>query len=283
VRAERSTVQNTYDQIISDLKEAIGLLPKTPAYKTRPSSVAARALLAKVYFAMGDYVNAKSSADQALNDKLDLLNFNTLTIGSANPFPTLAKGNPEVIFHAWGISYSLTSQSGRARIEPALYQSYRNGDLRKTAFFTADGSTGYYRFKGSYSANQTYFCGISTSEIYLLRAECLTRSGDLAAGLDDLNKLLKNRYTVSTFIPIQISDREQLLNVILQERRKELPFTGNVRWEDLRRLNRQTSTQVTITRTYKGANYTLAPNDVRYIFPIPDDEIQLNNLTQNIR
>jgi starch-binding outer membrane protein, SusD/RagB family len=69
--------------------------------------------------------------------------------------------------------------------------------------------------------------------------------------------------------------------VILQERRKELPFTADVRWEDLRRLNKDPNFQKTIVRVLNGTTYTLPPNDPKYVLPIPENEVQLSGLQQN--
>jgi hypothetical protein len=70
---------------------------------------------------------------------------------------------------------------------------------------------------------------------------------------------------------------------IITERRKELPFTGSARWEDLRRLNKDPQFAKTLIRQLNGQNYTLAPNDPKYTLPIPDIEIKLSGIQQNLR
>lgn len=285
VRFSRGTVETDYRQIISDLQEAATLLPATAPLRTRPTAPAAAALLAKVYLAMGDYPKALAFADQALNTYGTLLDYNTLRTTTANPFPTYAQGNPEVIFYA--TAYSLSTVTGsaasRSRVAPDLYAVYPAGDLRRTAYYTADGATGNYRFKGSYAAVTNNFCGLATNELYLIRAECLNRAGNLSAAAADLNGLLKNRLTPATFAPYVPADQSALLRRILLERRKELPYTGNLRWEDLRRLNADPQFALTLSRTYRGTVYMLTPQSNRYVLPLPADEITLNNLEQNPR
>jgi len=73
------------------------------------------------------------------------------------------------------------------------------------------------------------------------------------------------------------------LKIILDEKRKELPFTGNSRWEELRRLNKEQAFAKTLTRFVNNQTYTLAPNDNRYVWPIPDQEIRLTGMAQNPR
>lgn len=281
----RASVQQSYDQMLADLKTAVSLLPAVPQYKTRPGIVAAQALLAKVYLSMGDYTRAYTYADLVLKSNAALLDYNKLTITTSNPFPSFAKGHPEVIYHAvtYGLTAVLGASSAKGRVSPDLYSSYTTGDLRKTAFYTADATTGLFRFKGSYSAQVYNFCGIATDEIYLIRAECQARIGSLSGALADLNTLLKNRFTPATYIPYSTADQATLLSRIILERRKEMPFTGNLRWEDLRRLNADPQFAVTLQRSNHGTTYTLPPNDPRYVYPLPQDEITLDGLTQNNR
>ncbi|OKS88742.1 RagB/SusD family nutrient uptake outer membrane protein [Mucilaginibacter polytrichastri] len=284
-KVDRGTVQQCYDQMTNDLKLAVSLLPSTSLYKTRPNSNAANALLAKIYLSMGDYVNAYSFADAALKTDNTLLNFNSLKITSSDPFPSFAKGNPEIIFYeyCYGLSVVFLNSTVTGRVAPDFYNSYVDGDLRKTAFYVQDGATGLFKAKGSFSAKGGNFCGIANGEIYLIRAESAIRNGDLQSATSDLNTLLQNRLTTASYIPYSNNDPKALLSKILLERRKELAYTGNMRWEDLRRLNQDPQFAVTIKRTYQGTNYTLQPNDKRYVLPLPQDELTLENLTQNPR
>ncbi|MFP9100714.1 RagB/SusD family nutrient uptake outer membrane protein [Flavobacterium sp. RHBU_24] len=90
----RSTIEETYSKILTDLSEAARLLPIMPKVKTRPSKVAAYGLLARVYLSMEDYPLALAYADSCLNLKSDLMDYNTL---SAQYYP-IPMFNDEVIF-----------------------------------------------------------------------------------------------------------------------------------------------------------------------------------------
>lgn len=285
VKVQRSSLEEAYQLIIADLKSAVTMLPDVPLYRTRPSSVAANGLLAKIYLSMGQYDLALNAVNAALAKYNTLLNYNTLTISASNPFPTFAKGNPEIIFYAatYGLTAVVNNSAGYGRIDPALYLIYENGDLRKPLLYTADGTTGLYKYKGTYTASAYPFCGIATNELYLIKSECLARKGEMASSLVALNALLQNRYSAVGFIPFQTGDAQQLLARILLERRKEMPYNGNTRWDDLKRLNLDKQFQTTLTRQYHGTEYTLLPNDNKYVFPVPDDEVQLEGLIQNPR
>ncbi|HEY4109111.1 RagB/SusD family nutrient uptake outer membrane protein [Puia sp.] len=67
----RNSVNEVYDQVITDLNAAIAVLPRKSAYaasdKFRASSGAAQALLAKVYLYKEDWANAEAAALQVIN------------------------------------------------------------------------------------------------------------------------------------------------------------------------------------------------------------------------
>lgn len=274
VRSTRSSLQQTYDRIITDLNEAEQLLSSKPKFKTQPSNEAVHALLARVYLTMNNYEDAKLHADAALKIQPDLLDYAKLN--ETLSFP-IVKFNPEVIFHS-SFSYGIFFQS-RLLIEPELYSAYANEDCRKTVFFVANANGVTY--KGSYNGDRNLFGGLTTSELYLIRAECNARARQIPAALVDLNLLLRNRWKTN-FQDISISDPEILLTYILKERRKELIFKG-IRWQDLRRLNKDNRFAITLRRTLNGITYILKPDDKRYVLPIDEEEIRLSGIQQNQR
>jgi hypothetical protein len=276
IKSTRATVEQTYQQILTDLKAAVHLLPVTPSIKTRPSQPAAYALAAKTLLLMQNYGAAKSYADSCLALPVKLLNYNSLNASSSFPF---VRFNDEVIFHSRIGSVGAFAAS-RLIIDSTLYRSYSATDLRKTMFFRLNGVN--QTFKGSYDGSATFFTGIATDEIYLLRAECLARTGGVSLAMDDLNELLKTKYQQTGFTHLTASDAQQAIRLILTERRKELVFRG-IRWQDLRRLNLDPNFAVKVTRNLNGQVYTLLPNDSRYVLPIPDNVIQISGIQQNER
>ncbi|WP_168208917.1 RagB/SusD family nutrient uptake outer membrane protein [Chitinophaga sp. XS-30] len=275
IRSVRSTLKATYQAIIDDLMEAKNLLPIRPIFKTRASQPAVFALLSKVYLSMGNYEESGDFADSCLVLYSTLLDFNKINT-SANFIGTF---NDEVIFHSIGSPYNMLTSSGK--IEKTLYDSYLMDDLRKKAFFRIE-SAGTIVFKGNYYNSTTnLFLGLSTSDLYLIRAECFARKGDVEKAMRDLNLLLLNRYDSNTFVPIVAENSNDALHKVLSERKKEFVLRGQ-RWTDLRRLNTDPQFAETLTRTIGGNTYILEPNSFRYTFPIPDDVIQLSGIQQNI-
>ena len=272
----RSALQVCYDEVVNSLREASGLLTNQTAHKTRPNKAAAYGLLARVYLSMHDYGQAERYADSCLNLGSALMDYNMLDTTAENPFPQY---NEEVIFHSVLLSYSVIRM---AYVDQGLYAFYVPGDLRKQLFFEAEEETGNIIFSGSYTTQSQSFSGIATDEIYLIRAECRARLGDTEGAMDDLNTLLESRWETGSFLPLTAANSEAALEIILRERRKELLFRG-LRWMDLRRLNQDPRFAKTLERTLNGETFTLPPNDPRYVYPIPEQEIDVSGIEQNPR
>lgn len=273
IKVRRSTIEETYERIIADLKESADLLPEFSEFKNRPSKVAVFALLARTYLSMGDYENALLYSDSCLALNSNLMNYADLDKGEFYPFPeVLPNGNTEVIFHYWPINYSFFD-FGIIKVDSTVYNSYHAHDLRKSLYFYENGTSGVF-FTG--------YMGLCVDEQFLIKAECLSRIGSFEQGLDVLNVLLEKRWEEPTFSPIETTTRSHALEIILLERRKEL-IGRDVRWTDLRRLNQHQETRTELTRILGGELFTLYPNDNKYVLPIPDEEIQNGDIQQNVR
>ncbi|WP_429378345.1 RagB/SusD family nutrient uptake outer membrane protein [Mucilaginibacter sp. UYCu711] len=272
----RSTQQESYDQIISDLTSAAALLPITPLQVLRPSKPAAYALLARAYLYMGQYDKAGLYADSCLQLNHTLIDFNSLNTAAAYPF---MKFNAEVI-NDGQMTNLAPIQNTRARVDTLLYNSYDSNDLRKELFFKIS-INGTHVFKGSYEGGSSPFDGVAIDEVYLMRAECYARLNRTNEALRDLNTLLVTRFKKGFFSPFIATSSDAALSIILTERRKELLMRG-LRWNDLKRLN-QNGANISLTRNVNGQAYILKPNDLKYTLPIPDDIIQLTGMQQNPR
>ncbi|WP_426672001.1 RagB/SusD family nutrient uptake outer membrane protein [Mucilaginibacter sp. McL0603] len=278
VKSVRATVQQTYDLIVNDLLLAKTLLPDAALFPTRPGKAAVYGMLSRAYMSMSSYDKAFLYADSCLQLSSQLLNYNSLSTTSSKP---IARFNKEVIYHHTLEYYSaFTNASPNLIVDSVLYNSYSANDLRKRIFFKD--VSGFKTRKASYGGASIPFGGIATDEIYLIRAECYARKNDMASAMKDLNTLLFTRWLTGTFVPYTAANSTEALLQILAERRKELVYRG-LRWSDLKRLNKDTQTAVTLTRTLNSKSYSLAPNSNLYVFPIPPAEVQLSGLPQNPR
>jgi hypothetical protein len=203
------------------------------------------------------------------------MDFNELDLSATSPIPLY---NSEVIFHINLPGKQAFSRS-RGRIDSVLYKSYDQNDIRKRAFFNVLDSN-IVNFRGSYTGTSTLFGGLATDEMYLIRAESSARKGNVADAMNDVNRILENRFVTGTFVPLTASSSEDALQLVLNERKKELLFRG-LRWTDLRRLNQENQFATTIRRVVNGQEYLLPPNDSRYVFPIPSVVIKNTGMSQN--
>lgn len=281
----RSSVQQTYDRILSDLKVACSLLPSTfqQLNRNRPSKATAFALLSRVYLSMNKYKEAEAYADSSMTLYSKLIDYNNISQTSATPF---LRDNDESLFYTQQVAlYTITSNSisnTRVTVNPELIKLYSSNDLRLTVFFAKNTLGNYYVKRGYLGAGSYPFTGLATDEIYLIKSECLARRNEISLSMDKLNLLLKKRYKNTVpFIPLSAVTKEDALDKIILERRKELIWRG-IRWSDIKRLNKLGS-NITLTRNLNGVIYTLKPNDPRYAMPIPEDEISLSGIQQNVR
>ena len=137
-----STVQEVYDYILEDLKDAIAILPEDynpgdPGKRMRANKYAAEALLARVLFYMGNFSEAKTYIDDVIS-KTDLYELDTDLVAPFNRPPSTPTSK-EVI---WEITYS--DASDRYDRNPGImqYAAY-NGHANKMCGYAAF-SLSYY-------------------------------------------------------------------------------------------------------------------------------------------
>ncbi len=271
----RASVQQTYDQILSDLHSALPLLPEKQPYKSRISRAAVYGYLARTYLFMGEYQKALDNAQLALATDNTLMDYNFLDASAEYPVPEF---NEEVSFWA-GMMYEYHLIS--AKIPVALYNLYGENDLRKEVFFTKDEEGGHILFKGHYNNINGPNTSVCTDELYLIAAEAYAHLGQVAPAMQKLNELLITRWKSGTFTALTAATKSEALAVIREERRKELLLRG-LRWSDLKRYNRD-GAGITLERTVHGRQYRLLPNDLRYALPIPEEIVERTGIPQNPR
>lgn len=277
----RTSMQQNYNQIITDYEIALTNLIVNEPNLGRPNKAAAHAGLARVYLNMGDFELAYYHAEEGLKLNHKLLNFNDLNAELAFPIPEF---NDEVLFAAsFSSAYPMSSEMGF--VDSSLIKTYSPSDLRLNVFFRKnDDPIGTYGFRGNYSNNLiTFFMGFTTAEVYLIKAEAAARIGKENEARIAINTLLKSRWNKdAAYQEIVEVDAEPLLRIILNERRKELVFRGR-RWADLKRLNLDPRFQTTLRRVIKGVEYKLMPNSLLYAYRIPETVVELAKIPQNKR
>lgn len=283
VNLARASVQQTFDQIFTDLQQASALLAKNLPFanRNRPSKIAAQALFARIYLNMRNYAQAELHADSTLNLYNKLIDYNTVSTDTYTPFETT---NDENIYSYTSHNYYYTCAglfNPYTTIAPEVLNLYDSKDLRPAIYFLKQDDGTVVTKRNYFGASNYPFTGLATDEVYLIKAECAARRNDAVTAVTYLNNLLIKRYPTDQYIPLVASSAQQALAQVLLERRKELVWRG-LRWDDLKRLNKE-GANITLTHQLDGKTYTLPPNDPRYVFPIPDNEILLSGIEQNQR
>jgi tetratricopeptide (TPR) repeat protein len=276
--AVRGTVQEAYDQIISDLTQAIPSLPDKNNYNIYPSKAAAYALLARTYLQMGRFAEAGEYADKALTIQNTLLDLPNSTVPRHIYDPEI------ILVKEAGTSHTYSNLLVLSKELKALYQPTDIRYTKLTQDYTYSGKV--FRVNASEMVNyETRNVGVTVPEMMLIKAETLARAGKANEAMAIINTLRKKRFSAADYSELAASTADEALIKVLEERRRELAFKS-IRWFDQKRLAAEPRFAKPITRTnlVSGASYTLAPNSNRYIYPIPAYNIQLNPaLEQNPR
>ncbi|NIG55869.1 RagB/SusD family nutrient uptake outer membrane protein [Chitinophaga sp. Cy-1792] len=294
---KRNTVQEVYDKIKADLEEGLKDLPTKPKNIFRPSKSVGYSFLSRMYLYMGRYDDALSNARSALalnNNLLDYTlytNIDGITFGrvcltsdNTQRFPD-ANLSSESIWVKLG-SASSSSVNAAVYASDDLQQAFGRNlpanatDMRWQLFF-CHGQSAFgldvVKFPGRhlYAPYIDFNLGLSSGEIYLVAAECEARVGDKDQALKYLdairNKRIKNNQ------PLVAASKDEALQLALDERRREMCLVGCTRLIDLKRLNKDPRFAKTVTHKRGTVTYTLAPNDNKYILPVPPKVLEFNH------
>lgn len=268
----RSTVKEAYDLIIKDLTEAVNLTGDLSDIRAYPSKASAHALLARTYLFMGDFDQALTYASLALELSDFLYNLEDyLTENGALNSPTRDFISKESFLHK-EVSWEFSGSASRY-VSNEFWALFTEGDLRSKYYSEKNGIHHYVNYPMSFS-------GILISEMLLTRAECNARKGNLTSALQDINKIRKHRFLSANYIELISTDKEEVMNWVLRERKIELAWVG-LRWFDMKRLNKEVDYQTTLTRTYQGKTLVFEPNSDLWVFPFPGTMLENGVVVQN--
>lgn len=274
----RTPVEKVYGQIIADTKRAIPILPVTQPINFRPNKASAYALLAKVYLFMRDFKNASLYADSTLMLSNELYNFNTSLTKYPSQFnnkQVLLRKAPRSPQNIQQLSGSLLNLLGTKDLRYTIF--VRPG----TAFFPSYTGFGYWSPQNYNGAPDGPDAGLTVNETWLIKAECLARTGQGQEGLKLLNDFRKFRFKPDDYSLLSAANDDDVLRLIINERRLEF-FGSGMRWFDQRRLDKDAMFAQTYTRVYDNVTYTLAPHSNRFVFPIAQLVISQNpEITKN--
>lgn len=287
--ASRSSSTIVYDQIIQDLQRASQLLdnPYPDDDRSRLNRFAAMAMLARVHLYLGNWTEAQQYSSQVIEDsRYQLLN-DLDNVFLANSREAIWQISPI----GWGNSLTHTREGNLFIKTPTastpieLSEDFLNTfdnrlDKRYEDWIGlfVDGNDSLYyphKYKIQYDASGgeivEYSMVLRLAEQYLIRAEANARVDNLAEAIKDLN-VIRSRASLPLAADSSLR-KEEVLALILEERRKELFAEWGHRWFDLRRFEQ--SEQLS---EKENSNWKPSSN----LFPIPSSERMSNpNLAQN--
>ncbi|HMR18463.1 MAG TPA: RagB/SusD family nutrient uptake outer membrane protein, partial [Sphingobacterium sp.] len=247
---KRSSVQDSYGQILKDLEEAEKLLPET-TNRIRATKKTVWALKARYYLYQKEWGKAIEYASKIINDQSNY----RLTDSYNGFFANNASNTTESIFELYynvnitntqGYNWQHSTRGGIGWVRPSnqiiplLNDTSIGGDRSSLVYSVQNNSNQvwygqlYYRTNGT---DPAYI--IRLAELYLIRAEALAeqdQAGDANAALTDLN-IIRDRANVPLLSIADVPAKADLLLAIENERRVEFAFEPH-RWFDLVRTGR---------------------------------------------
>jgi starch-binding outer membrane protein, SusD/RagB family len=307
----RSSVDEVYTAVITDLTEALADLPlnytgytnNTYHNKTRGTKAAASSFLSRVYLYKGDYANARKYALDVISG-----NYGTFALNGTVDAAFLIANKFQTVETVWSVPNNATDNPNTNNALPQHYHPTGKADLAVSnsfldvtinRFFAADDkrramiipgvpatSTTAFKFTSKYADTKTradWAPIMRYAEVLLTYAEAQAR---IATGVDadavaKLN-LVRDRargaspsYTVGSF-----ANKDSLVVAVLGERHIELAFEGHRFW-DLMRV------KANVINKYDSYGTNLLPTQPfgakKNIFPIPQIEVDKSKgvLVQN--
>lgn len=280
------TLRVLYNFIVDDLKAAIesGALPQKGETLFHASKGTAYSLLARVYLSMNDYDNALINANLALAENSTLFdwigyyNADKARYDDPDNIATacvaIAKTNPENYIYRGGNHlewYGVYRFTTGIPVERA--NRFEKGDTRLLTHWKKrlDPNTNAYAYFGIYG-EEWNVGGITTPEMYYIKAECLARKGGTAninEAMNVLNTVRKSRIVSEFYTDATATTTKEAVEKIIADKANEyiqtmIPFC------DLRRLNKEPEYARTLTKVYDGKTLTLKPDSHLWIMPFSE-------------
>jgi hypothetical protein len=281
-QVQRSTLAETYTQILSDLSQAEQLITADESQTRQASLGAAYALESRVRLYMQDWAGAEAAAAQ-----VESMNY-SLAPNFSDLFDATGNNTPEDIFRvtftptqsqAVGFYYLPKALGGRyeespttgasgiiAAFDPASggnISAYNPTDERGKWSISRSGTRTYAAKFRNPSGDEDLHV-IRLGEVILIRAEALAHLNRLPEAVDEYNRL-RVRAGLAPDPTVGLT-QAGVLAAIARERRLELAFEGD-RWPDMVRT---------------GEAIALGVDPIQTLLPIPQSEIDVApNMTQN--
>lgn len=285
----RNSAKEVYKQIVADFNKAMSLMPATPvgfskSMRGKMTYYGAKALLSRAQLYRQDW----AAADSLATDVITKGGYKLLP-GASMIEDSKKQNSSETIFEiqynildnlgsdALANFYWQSGSYGDGLATEDLYKTYTSTDVRLKFITNGSRKSGenpaYLITK--YTNNTNYEEPVRIMrlpEIYLIRAEARSHQGldELAAADVDIVAGRADASWVATTLT-----NEELISLILKERRKEFAFEGH-------RLFDLTRNKLSFIKYRSGSTIEISNTSLKTILPIPKSETNANpNITQN--
>ena len=284
------SVQEIYDFIVQDISEALPALPERALNVLYADKATAYALAARVYLQMGNYQEALASAGEALkrNDRLfdwvAFYNDNAAVLSVPDVYQSITSPMGFDYEENYIFCHGNNSYSGNdLQMREDRGNRFEQGDahfMSRWKIRTMAGSTYYNPNMGGYFNRG----GLTTTEVYLIQAECLARTGNVAGAMDVLNTVRQKRILPEYYQPLAASSADEAIDMIIKVKGDALVQTI-IPFCDARRLNLEPAHAHTLTKVENGQQYTLSPSSHMWVMPFPMGAVKNSGngtVTQNV-
>ena len=294
----RSDAATCYEKILHELNQAKTCLKGMPVKQGEISYYAVCALLSRVYLYLGKWEEAITEGELALGGKSKMMDYSEYKTNYYKPF---CKEN------IWELAYTATDNLSTAALNYIIrYPTIDNPEdpkdgkvsakqgyaansinslwmniVKKDAkdvrrYLNCDNrkGKGCRRYIGDPTHYQHNIPVVCLAEVYLNLAEAYaesSRPNGLKTALDYMNEVHEAR-TDETFEGGLLT-KQELIDAILLERRKELVLLGHTYWDCFRRaIPFKRERKGCVTAANENIDYTLP----QVVYPIPENEMDAN-------
>ncbi|MGV3559632.1 RagB/SusD family nutrient uptake outer membrane protein [Larkinella arboricola] len=314
VNLARSTEEQVYAQIVSDLQQAEQWTAAGSNSPIRVSKTAVNALQAKVFLTQRQWAQAATAANKVISSGLYQLmpSFNALFPPENKPesiFEVQFAGNadggfilPDLLLPSPPATYSFpkfniptneliqsadTINDQRWKFTGESIPAGRNHASFVLSRSSNPNDNGYFVYKwrsnpNGFNSPDNYYV-LRLADVMLMYAEALNeQNGPSQAALTALNAV-RTRAGLPALTLANVATQPAFRNEVDRQRRLELAFEGE-RWFDLLRYARHEQAQQGVTHTVTALDIIQqqrgTPNVNYLLFPFPQTEINNNALLQ---
>jgi hypothetical protein len=283
---QKSTVAEVYTNITADIDAALQLnsLPQVPANNMRVGLGFAYAVKAEVLLTLRKYTDALVAANLSLGINSSINDDRLYAPVGTAIFTKPVLIAPENLFYMGNSGSPLISTPSleitNNYYEPGnIIDSYVKPYYALGNPFSAVPNSKLWLYSAATYAINT--AGLTTSDTYLIKAECLARTGDLSGSLAIINQIRQKRIHPSIYAPVTAATEAGVMALLMRTSKIELLYTMR-NFLNIKRWNTEDTYKQTITRTVSGVTYSLKPESPLWIFPFPQSATAYNtNLSQN--